>query len=145
MGDEKKSYSGYNNIRGLIQDLAEKSDAIAHQVREQTIFAGTRPADAKTFMLISRKSRGLTELATAMQISRQAAHKSVQRLVAAQVVEFVYVEGSKRDMIAQLTEKGLEARRVGLEIAMKVEASIERVIGKADLENLRRILMLLKD
>ena len=140
MGD-KKRYVGPDNIRGLVQDLAERSDALAHEIREKTVFAGTRPADAKAFMLISRRPRGLTELAKALQVSRQAAHKAVQRLVDAGVVSYDYAEGSKRDMIATLTKDGLEARKVGLQIAATVEDWVSERIGKDDLETLRSLLV----
>ncbi len=114
---------------------------MSNQLRRNTPFAGTRPADAKTFMLISRHPRGLTELAQALGISRQAAHKSVQRLVAEGFVEFDYAEGSRRDMIARITKKGLDGRKVGLSIAAEIETHIAEIVGKDDLETLRRILL----
>lgn len=143
MDDKRDATPGQNNIRGLVQDLSERLDARANELRGNTAFASTRPADAKTFMLISRHPRGLTALSTALKISRQAAHKSVLRLVEAKVVQFDYVEGSKRDMIANLTEDGLKARKVGLEIAGAVEEMIRETVGNEDLETLRRILTVL--
>ena len=143
MDDKKDTRPGQNNIRGLVQDLSERLDAKSNELRSDTAFASARPADAKTFMLISRHARGLTALSKALKISRQAAHKSVLRLVEAGVVRFDYVEGSRRDMIANLTEEGLKARKVGLEIAGAVEDMIRGKVGADDLENLRRILILL--
>lgn len=141
--DDKKHKMGQNNIRGLVQDLSERLDAKSNELRANTAFASTRPADAKTFMLISRHPRGLTELAQALKISRQATHKSVLRLVDAGVVSFELVEGSKRDMIANLTVEGLNARLLGLEIAQAIENTIRKEIGDDDLETLRRILITL--
>ena len=63
------------------------------------------------------------------------------RLVKAGVVEFDFAEGSRRDMIANLTDEGLKARKVGLEIAGAVEDMVRDKIGDADLETLRRILV----
>ena len=139
--DDKKNEMAQNNIRGLVQDLAEKLDALANEAREKTVFAGTRPADAKAFMLISRHPRGLTDLANALDVSRQAAHKSLQRLVAAGVVSYDFTEGSRRDMIATLTDKGLEAREVGMQIAAKVEEHVADLIGIEDTETLRNLLI----
>ncbi|GAB5508303.1 MAG: hypothetical protein Rhirs2KO_34660 [Rhizobiaceae bacterium] len=144
MGDEVSNI-GQNNVRGLVQDVSELFDAMANELRSKTVFANTRPADAKTFMLISRHPRGLTELANALEISRQAAHKSVQRLVEAGVVSFDYAPNSKRDMVAELTEKGLEARKVGLGIAAEVERFVCEAVGDKDLEALRRILLKVLD
>ncbi|WP_421724898.1 MarR family winged helix-turn-helix transcriptional regulator [Bauldia sp.] len=134
-----------NSVRGLVQDLSERFDAMSNALRKETAFAETRPADAKTFMLISRHPRGLTALATALGISRQAAHRSVQRLVDAGLVSFDYAEGSQRDMIAGLTKKGLGARAVGLRIAREIDAYVEKKVGKEGLETLRDLLLKLAD
>lgn len=142
MNDKKTDRTiGQNNIRGLIQDISEQLDAKSNELRKETVFASTRPADAKTFMLISRHPRGLTALSQALKVSRQAAHKSVQRLVEVGVVQFDYVEGSSRDMIATLTTNGLQARKVGLEIAQTIENLVRNEIGDEDTETLRRILI----
>jgi DNA-binding MarR family transcriptional regulator len=140
MGDEKNSRAPQNNIRGLVQDLSERLDARSNDLRAGTPFASARPADAKTFMLISRHPRGLTELATALKISRQAAHKSVLRLVEIGVVDFDYAKGSKRDMVAKVTDAGIAAQKVGRLITATIEEDIRAKIGTEDLENLRRIL-----
>jgi len=144
MGDNKAKPPGANSIRGLVQDLSERLDAMSNELRKETMFADARPSDAKTFMLISRHPRGLTELAKALDISRQAAHRSVQRLVDAGFVSFDYAEGSKRDMIARLTERGLEGRKVGLEIAAAIDRYVADKIGEDDLEALRALLLRLQ-
>jgi len=143
--DDKKIQNRPDNVRGLVQDLSEKFDAMVNEMRESTAFAGTRPADAKTFMLISRHPRGLTELAKALGVTRQAAHKSVQRLVDVGLVSFVLAEGSKRDMIADVTEKGLDARAIGLAMARQVDTFVETRVGKDGLEQLRTLLAALVD
>ena len=117
---------------------------MANDLRKNTIFASARPADAKTFMLISRRPRGLTELASALGISRQATHRSVQRLVDVGVVSFELAEDSKRDMIATLTGQGLEARRVGMQIAATIDDFIIKKIGVKDTETLRQLLVRLR-
>ena len=96
-------------------------------------------------MLISRHPRGLTELARALNISRQAAHKSILRLVDIGVVKFDYAEGSRRDMIAEITVKGVAAQKIGHGIAATIENEIRAKIGQDDLETFRRILKALTD
>jgi DNA-binding MarR family transcriptional regulator len=145
MNDKNPKPVGQNNIRGLVQDLSERLDAKSNDLRSATPFASTRPADAKTFMLISRNPRGLTALSKALKISRQAAHMSVMRLVDAGMVSFEFAEGSKRDMVANLTEEGLKGRQVGLKIAATIEGAIREKVGDQDLETLRRILMKLNE
>jgi len=140
MSDKTNEPVLQDNIRGLVQDVSEVFDEMANTLRHKTAFADTRPADAKTFMLISRHPRGLTALANALGITRQATHRSVQRLVTADLVDFAYAEGSKRDMVATLTETGLEARKVGFGIAASIEQQVVGEIGQDDTEALRRIL-----
>lgn len=140
MSDKANNPVRQDNIRGLVQDVSEVFDEMANMLRQKTAFVDTRPADAKTFMLISRHPRGLTALANALGITRQATHRSVQRLVAADLVEFNYVDGSKRDMIATLTKAGLEAQKVGLGIAANIEQQVIGEIGQDDAAALRRIL-----
>lgn len=144
MIDDIDSPAGQDNIRGLIQDISEKFDQMADVLRQDTRFADTRPADAKTFMLISRAPRGLSDLARALNISRQATHKSVQRLMEVGVIEFEYVDGSKRDKIARLTVEGLKARKIGLHIASQIEAFVDERVGEDGRESLRALLQALK-
>lgn len=141
MSDEKLNMNPFHTIRGLLHDLNEQLDSIAAELREHSEFAGTRPADAKTFIMISRHPRGLTDLAKALGVSRQAAHKSVQRLVEAGVIEFTYAKGSKRDMIAQITEKGLAARKAGQDMALEIEGLISSRIGDDQTTQLRTLLL----
>lgn len=44
-------------------------------------------------------------------------------------------------MIANLSQEGLKARKVGLEIAAAVEEIVREKVGSDDLETLRRILI----
>ncbi|WP_068316952.1 MarR family winged helix-turn-helix transcriptional regulator [Polycladidibacter hongkongensis] len=140
MNSEKKTPIGPDSIRGLVQDLSERLDARANVLREQTDFAGSRPSDAKTFMMISRRPRSLSELAQVLGITRQAAHKSLQRLIEMELVSFEYVEGSKRDKIARITQKGQNARAQGLGIAASIEKHVHAALGEKQTDELRHLL-----
>lgn len=133
-----------DNLRGLIQDVSEAFDKKANTLREKTVFADVRPSDAKTFMLIARHPRGLTELANAMNISRQAAHKSIQHLLSKGLITYELAEGSKRDKIAKLTKQGLEAQNVGHKIAAAIEQHAIDRVGEQDTMILKRLLMELR-
>lgn len=140
MGDNNDKTIQSDNLRGLIQDLSETFDRMANDIREETVFAGVRPSDAKTFMLIARHPRGISELAKAMGISRQAAHKSVRHLRDKGLIAIEFEDGSKRDKIARLTKRGLEGRKVGREIAETVEQCVAEKIGQKDTDMLKQLL-----
>ncbi len=129
-----------NNIRGLVQDLSEQLDARMVELREGTENASVRPADAKMFMLISREPRTLSKLANALNISRQAAHSSVQRLVERGVVTLEFAPDNKRDKIPQITEKGQAARKIAGQNIHTLEAEISALLGEDKREKLRLLL-----
>lgn len=141
MIDDHRHPAAQPNISGLVQDLSERLAAWSVEARERTAFAGARPSDAKTFMLVSRHPRGLTDLATALGISRQAAHRSLGRLVDRGLVRFELMPGSRRDMVATLTEDGLRAREIGLGVAAAVERRLAERIGADGVETLRGLLV----
>lgn len=128
------------SIRVLVQALSEKLDAMSDDLRAETIFADVRPSDAKAFFVIAQGPRKLTDLAGALRVSRQVAHRSVQRLQALGVIDFDYAEGSKRDMVATLTEKGREARVLGRSFGAKIDQRITDEIGLDQIEHLRTTL-----
>ena len=129
-----------DNIRGLVQDLSEQLDFRMVQLREGTENASVRPADAKMFMLISREPRTLSKLANALNISRQAAHSSVQRLVERGVISLEYAPDNKRDKIPRVTEKGQAARKAAALNIKTLEAEIGELLGAKRHEQLRDIL-----
>ena len=71
MGDGKDKLIWSNSIRALIFDVSEKLDDRARVLRKQAGMKDIRPSDAKVAMLVARRSRGLTEIATKLGISRQ--------------------------------------------------------------------------
>jgi DNA-binding MarR family transcriptional regulator len=129
-----------NNIRGLVQDLSEQLDSRMDQLRQGTDNASVRPADAKMFMLISRKPRTVSKLASALNISRQAAHSAVQRLVERGVVALEFAPDNKRDKIPRVTEKGQAARKIAALNINTLETELGALLGEDKREQLRSLL-----
>jgi DNA-binding MarR family transcriptional regulator len=140
MGDEKKIEYRSDNVYGLMQDLTERIADRMTELRSKTPFADVWPSDAKTFMLISRHPRTISDLARALKISRQATHRSVMRLVERGGVELVPAPGSNRDKIAIVTELGKKARSMAAKNNQIVEAEMAEKIGADKVEELRAIL-----
>ena len=141
MDDEKGALPRHDNIKGLVQDLTEKLDARMDALIVGTPVERIRPSDKKTFMLIARHPRTISELARALRITRQATHKSVLRLIEHGVIELQPAPDSKRDKIPIVTEKGQQIRRIAAQNLDKIEAEIEAKISKRRLEEFRETLI----
>ena len=140
MGDKKIGLPGQDNIKGLVQDVVEMLDERMAKLREGTPLEGVRPSDAKTFMLAARHPRTISDIAKAMNVSRQAVHKSVQRLQDRGAVSLHPAPDSRRDKIVVITQTGHDARKLVANNIAIIEQEIENRIGKVRLENLREIL-----
>lgn len=130
-----------HNIKGLTQDLIEKLDLRMAELRENTVLEGVRPSDAKTFTLIARQTRSISALAKAMQISRQAAHKSVSRLVGHGVITLENKENNQRDKIPTITPKGHKIRQISAQNLKIIEDELTQKIGTKKLETLRALMV----
>lgn len=139
--DKTNRLPRFDNIKGLIQDLTQQLDARMHSLRVGTEFEDIRPSDAKTFILISRHSRNISELARDLGITRQATHNSILRLIENGLIELHPAPGSKRDKIPVITEKGQALRRFAAKNLAIIEGELEAKIGKDRLEQLRGILI----
>lgn len=129
------------NIKGLAQDFTEELDMRMHLLRKGTSLENVRKSDAKTFMLISRKPRSISELAKAMQISRQAAHMSVGRLIELGAVMIDETQTNNRDKVPIITNKGQKIRQGVISDIEQLEDQLVQKIGRKKLEQLRGILL----
>lgn len=129
-----------NNIRGLIQDVAEIWDERTTQFRKGTSSEHIRASEVRTLILIVRKPRTINELSEYFGISRQAAHSTLQRLAEQGLINMEFVEGSKRDKVATISAKGYELRRSTGGFIAEMEDEISEIIGVDALQNLREML-----
>ena len=141
MVDNNISLPKPNNTKGLVQDLVEKLDSKMHAMRRGTLWEDVRPSDAKLFVLTARHQRSIADLAKALDISRQAAHKSVKRLLDRGVVELRQMPGNNRDKIVVITDEGNAARIMAAKNLEAIEFEIEQRIGKERLEEFRQTLL----
>ncbi len=131
----------YANVKGLMQDATELLDMRMIALRQSSRFSDVRPADAKVFMLVARRPRSISDLARALNISRQAVHASVGRLIDLGGIQLENAPGSKRDKIPQLTDLGREAQIEAAGYLKTIEAELAAKIGSERLEQLRAILI----
>jgi DNA-binding MarR family transcriptional regulator len=133
----------YDNLRGLLQDLMGELDRRIFRHIEGTRYENIRPSDLRVGIMASRKPRSESEIARALEISRQAVHSSVQRLIALEVVELLPNPASSRDKIVAVTERGWQAQQVTLASIKLLEKECGEILGEKGLEQFRIQLLAL--
>jgi DNA-binding MarR family transcriptional regulator len=141
--DHPKRAIPFDNIRGLLQDLASALDERAVAYRKGTRYENVRLSDVKVFILASRKARTVSEIARELEVTRQAVHSSVLRLKALQVVELLPQPGNGRDKLVTVTEKGWQAQAVANDSITQLEKECAGILGTKGLEQFRKQLLAL--
>jgi DNA-binding MarR family transcriptional regulator len=141
--DLKNRTIAYDNIRGLLQDLAGELDrrTIAH--RKGTRYEKVRQSDVRVFIMASRTPRTVSDIARELEVTRQAVHGSVQRLKQLQVLELLAQPGNERDKLVAVTEKGWQAQQVANASIRLLEQECAEILGKKGLEQFRKQLLAL--
>ena len=128
------------SIKGLLQDTLEWMESRNAELRRGSEFEGT-PAEAKLFATLRGRARSISDLARVMGLSRQAVHNTVHRLISAGVVDLVPMEGSKRDKLVQITERGQEIQKMAAKNLKRIERDMHKTIGAENVELLRSLLL----
>ena len=137
MVDEQVSRVPIDNIRTLLYYLGLAIDERMSQYRRGTPYENVRPSDVRVFVRASRNSFTISDIARELQITRQAAQSSVQRLIKLQVIALKTLPGNKRDKVVVITPKGELANRSARQQVVNLENEFAEMIGKDKLEDLR--------
>ena len=137
MVDEQVSRVPIDNIRTLLYYLGLAIDERMSQYRRGTPYENVRPSDVRVFVRASRSTYTISEIARELQITRQAAQSSVQRLIKLQVIALKMLPGNKRDKVVVITPKGELANRSARQQVVNLENEFAEMIGKDKLEDLR--------
>lgn len=137
MVDEQVSRVPIDNIRTLLYYLGLAIDERMSQYRRGTPYENVRPSDVRVFVRASRNSFTISDIARELQITRQAAQSSVQRLIKLQVIVLKTLPGNKRDKVVVITPKGELANRSARQQVVNLENEFAEMIGKDKLEDLR--------
>ena len=124
-----------DNIRTLIYHLGLALDEKLLALRKGTIYENVRSSDARVFVTAARQAYTISEIARELNITRQAAQMSVQRLTKLQVVETQSVNG--RDKRVVITPKGQLARNTAARQFAYIEKEFAAVLGEEHLEKFR--------
>lgn len=129
-----------DNLRTLFSLLSDQLDQRVMNLRVGTEFAGVRVSDVRTFIYASAGGVSISELSTALGITRQAVHSSLKRLIDVGVVSLVPAAHSRRDMVVTVTERGAQGRQEVKAVIHKFESEMAEVIGRDGVETLRTMI-----
>jgi DNA-binding MarR family transcriptional regulator len=134
-----------DNIRSLLNETIVALDRRLRELREGSRYQDVRNSDVKVFMRAFRSSATVSEIARSLEVTRQAVHASVQRLVALKVVELQPIPHNSRDKLVVVTERGRHAEQTALDQIKTIEAQMAAAIGKNELKLLRKQLRMIND
>lgn len=141
MIDKKDDRFLADNIKGLMMSVLGRWNAQMDQARQTTEFSAIRDSDMRVFGQLRGRTLKLSALHLELGMSRQAAQQAVARLVKHGVLLVTLAEGSKRDKVVSVTNKGQELRSLAAQQIRDIEAQCIEAIGAEDTETLRRLLM----
>lgn len=140
MVDEQITGVPIDNIRTLLYYLGLAIDERMSQYRRGTPYENVRPSDVRVFVRALRSTYTISEIARELQITRQAAQSSVQRLIKLQVIALKTLPNNRRDKVVIITPKGQLASRTATLQVGKLENEFAEMIGREKLEELRSSL-----
>jgi DNA-binding MarR family transcriptional regulator len=96
-------------------------------------------AQSRALAVLNGQSSSISELARSLNISRQAAHKTVSRLVE---LDWIKLEDGDKgnEKVINFTERGQQMRATIKEHMIKIEKDIAANIGEQEYNSLVRIL-----
>ncbi len=94
---------------------------------------------------LADRAQTLTELATMLAVSKQAAIKVVDEMEARDFLCREPHPEDRRQKILTLTDKGLAVRAAALRASLEMERELRAAVGDADVDALRRALLTFLD
>jgi DNA-binding MarR family transcriptional regulator len=87
-----------------------------------------------------RSEATVSEIARSLNVTRQAVHASVQRLIELKVVSLQPILNNSRDKLVVITERGRHAQQTAIDQINTFENHMASVIGKKEFKILRKQL-----
>ena len=123
--------------------LLARSDWMEARVMEGAArngYDGVTTAMNRLFAQLRGRPVGLSELARALSVSRQAVHQLANEAARLGLVEFVASENDGRVKLLRFTQKGWAMSDSAARAFEAIEAELAQQIGAQDLAELKRIL-----
>ncbi|GAA3915600.1 MarR family winged helix-turn-helix transcriptional regulator [Litoribacillus peritrichatus] len=103
-------------------------------------YSSLTPAQARVFGRLKGQSRNISDLAKLLQVSRQAAQKTVAGLVEMGLLELTPCPENKSAKVVSITKQGHQLRQVAAEEMTKIESRIAKKIGQEAFDNLKQCM-----
>ena len=133
------------NIKGLMMTLLAHWNEQMDEGRASTEFAEIRHSDMRVFGQLRGKAVKMSDIHRQLGFSRQAAQQAVDRLLDHGVIKVELAEGSKRDKVVSVTDKGQGLRTLAARQIREFEDECARIVGEDGKEELRSLLIKLID
>lgn len=137
MVDNRAIHFPSKNIGTLLREISTAIDLQLRELRAGSRYENVRHSDVKVFMCAFRAPATVSEIARELDVTRQAVHASVQRLVELRVLELQAQPNNGRDKLVVVTERGRHAQQTALDHIEVIETRMAEIIGKKELEALR--------
>ena len=128
------------NLKGLLQEKLWLLDARFKQKRLTTQYKMLTDAEARILATLRGETLTISEIARRLDLSRQAVHKTVAKLVKAKLLKLEPIPNNARDKRIEFTEKGEAMKAAGYKVLQELEKEVEAEIGKENLKRLKSLL-----
>tara|TARA_A200000159_G_C7077751_1_gene237164 strand:+ start:58 stop:510 length:453 start_codon:yes stop_codon:yes gene_type:complete len=127
------------NLLRLTMELVEWMEAEMIELNKTSQYRGSI-AEIRLFNALRGEEKSISEVAKIMNISRQAVHQTVHKLVNLGYLELISQDGNKKNKIIKITALGQEIRKQGSEHLMEIERKLSWNLGERNLEFIKTIL-----
>jgi DNA-binding MarR family transcriptional regulator len=127
------------NLMRLTMELVEWMEEEMIELNKTSQYRGSI-AEIRLFNALRGEKKSISEVAKIMNISRQAVHQTVHKLVNLGFLELISQDGNKKNKIVKITALGQEIRKQGSEHLMEIERKLSWNLGERNLEFIKIIL-----
>ena len=141
MIDKNIDYKDFleTNLMRLTMELVEWMEGEMIELNKTSQYRGSI-AEIRLFNALRGEEKSISEVAKIMNISRQAVHQTVHKLVNLGFLELISQDGNKKNKIIKITALGQEIRKQGSEHLMEIERKLSWNLGERNLEFIKTIL-----
>ena len=141
MIDKNIDYKDFleTNLMRLTMELVEWMEGEMIELNKTSQYRGSI-AEIRLFNALRGEEKSISEVAKIMNISRQAVHQTVHKLVNLGFLELISQDGNKKNKIIKITALGQEIRKQGSEHLMEIERKLSWNLGERNLEFIKIII-----
>jgi len=142
--DDELEYLRQTNLGRLIDDLHYFFESQALNYLRNANYPMIKSADAHVMRTMRVEGSRITDMARQAGISKQAMSKLVAGFISHGFLAWSDDPNDKRNRIVSVTEAGRKLLSSGLSALRKAEKDVSDIIGEAETENFRNLLLKIK-